>query len=270
MLAKGNLQANEAQKALVKKLMALQGRIDAQGDVPAPAAPADFSRTSLGGRSAAGAAPAASGSFFGRLGGLFGGGAVSDTVAKDSGGADGTGGALSVSPAIKGLYIWGGVGQGKTMIMDRWVGQILINKTQKHQGERATLSSVPSFSLLPPCVNAYVSAGRSLHDWLIHTYSFYDTTHLSSKKRVHFHQFMLDVHARLHKKKAQNKAEGRADADPLIQVAYDIRREAQLLCFDEFHVVHITDAMILKRLFEGLFQVGRCRHWLPGCVSSGE
>jgi len=98
----------------------------------------------------------------------------------------------------KGLYLWGGVGRGKSMLMD----------------------------------------------W------FYETTPVSAKQRVHFHAFMLDVHQRItHYRKSK-------EGDPIKPVAEDIAETAELLCFDEFHVTDITDAMILSRLFEALWSRG--------------
>jgi len=98
----------------------------------------------------------------------------------------------------KGLYLWGGVGRGKSMLMD----------------------------------------------W------FFEVAPVSAKQRVHFHAFMLDVHQRItHYRK--NK-----EGDPIKPVAEDIAEEANLLCFDEFHVTDITDAMILSRLFEALWSRG--------------
>jgi cell division protein ZapE len=98
----------------------------------------------------------------------------------------------------KGLYIWGSVGRGKTMMMDL----------------------------------------------------FFEETAFAPKRRAHFHEFMADVHDRI--------AEARADVpgDPIPHVARAIAKEAVLLCFDELHVTDIADAMILGRLFEGLFAAG--------------
>ena len=98
----------------------------------------------------------------------------------------------------KGLYLWGGVGRGKSMLMD----------------------------------------------W------FFEAAPIKNKQRVHFHAFMLDVHARI------NHWRKTGDGDPIKPVAKEIAEKADLLCFDEFHVTDITDAMILSRLFEALWARG--------------
>lgn len=97
---------------------------------------------------------------------------------------------------VRGLYLWGGVGRGKSFLMD------------------AFFSSVP----------------------------------FEHKKRVHFHRFMQEVHAELDTIKHH--------ADPLVIVAQRIAQQARLLCFDEFHVSDIADAMLLGRLLRELLQQG--------------
>jgi cell division protein ZapE len=107
-------------------------------------------------------------------------------------------------PHLKGLYLWGEVGRGKTMLMEM----------------------------------------------------FFATCPVTRKRRVHFHEFMLDVHERLNVYRHKLKAGEIAEADPLGLVAADLAEEAWVLCFDEFHVTDIADAMILGRLFARLFARG--------------
>ncbi|XP_064957257.1 uncharacterized protein LOC135586630 isoform X2 [Musa acuminata AAA Group] len=98
---------------------------------------------------------------------------------------------------VKGLYLYGGVGTGKTMLMDLFFNQLPSN-------------------------------------W--------------RKKRIHFHDFMLNVHSRLQMHKGV--------ADPLEVVAAEISDESILLCLDEFMVTDVADALILNRLFCHLFSNG--------------
>lgn len=121
-------------------------------------------------------------------------------------------GLFGSDPTPKGLYLWGGVGRGKSMLMDVF------------------------FRLAP----------------------------IEQKRRVHFHAFMIDVHARINDWRKLDKAGRRASPhhkrgdgdDPIVPVARSIAKQAMLLCFDEFHVTDITDAMILARLFEALWAEG--------------
>lgn len=85
---------------------------------------------------------------------------------------------------------------------------------------------------------------------------FFETVPFEPKARVHFHEFMEEVHDAIHRWRQQRKV-GKADGDdPIVPVADRIARDALLLCFDEFHVQDIADAMILGRLFTRLFNLG--------------
>lgn len=105
---------------------------------------------------------------------------------------------------VKGLYIHGDVGRGKTMLMDMF------------------------FQLVP----------------------------VRRKRRIHFHDFMADVQDRIQKHRLARKNGATKQDDPIPPVARDLAEDAWVLCFDEFSVTDIADAMILSRLFSALFAQG--------------
>lgn len=104
----------------------------------------------------------------------------------------------------QGLYIYGDVGRGKSMLMD----------------------------------------------------VFFESAPMAAKRRVHFHEFMQEVHGAIHDwRQRQKRGDAKGD-DPIATVADRVVEKARLLCFDEFQVTDIADAMVLGRLFSALFDRG--------------
>ena len=97
---------------------------------------------------------------------------------------------------VQGLYLWGGVGRGKSFLLD----------------------------------------------------AFFECAPIEAKRRQHFHRFMQEIHHRMRDLQGQE--------DPLLLVARDLAKQVRLLCLDEFQVADITDAMLMRRLLEGLFEQG--------------
>ncbi|HWL30791.1 MAG TPA: cell division protein ZapE [Xanthobacteraceae bacterium] len=86
---------------------------------------------------------------------------------------------------------------------------------------------------------------------------FFQNCAVANKRRAHFHEFMAEIHERIYGFRQQiAKGEIEDDVDPVKLTAHAVFEEAWLLCFDEFHVTDIADAMILGRLFARLFELG--------------
>ena len=113
-------------------------------------------------------------------------------------------------------------------------------------GWRARLGLRPAAEAPPVGLYVYGSVGRGKTTVMD---MFFEAAPLERKRRVHFYAFMLEVHDRIHQRR-------REKGDPIGPVAKQIAADAILLCFDEFDVTDIADAMILSRLFEALFAEG--------------
>jgi cell division protein ZapE len=85
---------------------------------------------------------------------------------------------------------------------------------------------------------------------------FFEAAPVAHRRRAHFHEFMTDVHERVRRFRDELKHGEHADEDPIRLTGDEIASESTLLCFDEFHVTDIADAMILGRLFEKMFARG--------------
>ena len=108
-------------------------------------------------------------------------------------------GRFSLRRPPRGIYLWGDVGRGKSMLMDM----------------------------------------------------FFEEVAMRAKRRIHFNEFMGQTHELLHEERRRGRTR-----DPIVPVAKQLARDAALLCFDEFQVDDVADAMILGRLFEQLWSRG--------------
>ena len=85
---------------------------------------------------------------------------------------------------------------------------------------------------------------------------FYSNIDISQKRRVHFNEFMNEVHEQIFIWRNKNESSKNSSTDPVLMVAKLIEKDCKVLCFDEFQVEDIADAMILGRLFKILFEMG--------------
>jgi len=116
-------------------------------------------------------------------------------------------------------------------------------------GRKSALLSSSSSSSAPPGLYLYggVGCGKTMLMDL-----FYDCVDTDRKRRVHFHAFMLDLHKRMHELRSAHNIKG----DPIPYITEEIINESWLLCFDEFQVTDIADALVMRRLFNSLWEKG--------------
>ncbi|MBW0461666.1 hypothetical protein O181_001381 [Austropuccinia psidii MF-1] len=138
---------------------------------------------------------------------------------------------------------------------NNWFQKLLSHSEIQNSSSSNFLFSIPSD--LPRGIYLYGSVGTGktmLMDFLYESLNNLNNHSILPSKRIHFHQFMVDVHKRNHA--LQTTSEHAGQADILVTIGKEIAREAKILCFDEFQVTDIVDAMILKRLLESLLSNG--------------
>ncbi|CDQ81465.1 unnamed protein product [Oncorhynchus mykiss] len=131
-------------------------------------------------------------------------------------------------------------------------------KLSKTEGDDAPTEEEECLLPLPPPRGFYIHGDVGTGKTMLMD-MFYSHVDNGRKKRVHFNSFMLDIHKRIHRRKQstpQRRLGKMFTYDPISPVAMEISNETCVLCFDEFQVTDIADAMILKQLFQTLFRTG--------------
>ena len=176
----------------------------------------------------------------------------SHPTSETSQGQEKTSGTSPVPPKVpRGLYMYGSVGVGKSMLMDRFavhINSLLINTKKEHVGSVSSPSDSQARETLEDA--------RGPNPW----------SPTSPVRRIHFHAFMLEVHRRIHAaKQRQIQDDGRnwhvdtrASYDAVVLVGSELGQLFPVLCLDEFQVADVADAVILSRLFGAM--------WRQGCV----
>ena len=188
MIQQGQIEPDSHQAQAAKELDRIYYDLSKQKPPPLPSESTTNSSPNASG--------GGGGGFFG---GLFGGGSSAAPEPTPST-------PISTSPPIIGAYMYGGVGCGKTFLMN-----LLYDSIDS--------TSVP--------------------EWY------------NDKQKVHYHQFMLNVHQHMHEQRKINP-----QGDLIAPVVVQILKDGRLLCLDEFQVTDVADALILQRLYEGLWQAG--------------
>ena len=203
-VGRGQLRHDDCQAAALVHLEKLHNQLCDWTPWPpppplSPNEPASATASSAGRGGARARDDASQSSFLSSISSFFGGGGASSS---ESSGVARDPDLVGLEDVPRGVYMYGGVGVGKSLLMD-------------------------SFCELAPLDP-------------------------SRKRRVHFHEFMLDVHRRMHELRQKHPHLG----DPMPYIANGISTTTTLLCFDEFQVTDVADALVMRRLFRYLFANG--------------
>lgn len=199
MVRQGLIQYDAQQVKLLAPLDALHK--DMHGYVPAGAAQASSSSSTATTQQSGESSASSGGGWFSSMFSSSKAASPAASPPQTTAPPTSTAAATSSGAPPKGVYMYGGVGCGKSMLMD----------------------------LFYDCCEGVVE----------------------KRRRVHFHSFMLEVHRKMHELKQSGH-----HGDPLPQLVDDYLQEATLLCFDEFQVTDVADALIMRRLFGGLIDKG--------------